>query len=386
MSTGDQILRAHATIASLRTNLPNDYEVDEAWVRQFNEALGKIESALNITLDEFKIAASVLYQSIGSSNAVTGDINYRQGLWVQTRDVDAQDRLCPRLLHPLTERSGPSDWLPAFLARVSRTMEALQELRLHIDALASAVEANPKFFASVRHYVAQFQQLVSRSKAPTLAEFEVLTSQIDEFWAKWRPSGGDGFYIPPRETADTDGTVNRVVALVRELDQLSPAEFLEKVTQIRDIKRSDVDNPHVVREPCVFIGHGRSRLWARVKTHLEDELGLATVTYESEPRTGDSIVLVLEKMLDQATFALLLLTAEDEGTAGGKRARQNVVHEAGLFQGRLGFKRAVLLMQEGIEEFSNVAGLQHIPFSGQNVEQTFYELRRVLKRERQIEQ
>src|SRR5687767_9654830 len=81
MSTGDQILRAHATIASLRTNLPNDYEVDEAWVRQFNEALGKIESALNITLDEFKIAASVLYQSIGSSNAVTGDINYRQGLW-----------------------------------------------------------------------------------------------------------------------------------------------------------------------------------------------------------------------------------------------------------------------------------------------------------------
>jgi hypothetical protein len=265
-------------------------------------------------------------------------------------------------------------------------MEALQELRLHIDALASAVEANPKFFASVRHYVAQFQQLVSRSKAPTLAEFEVLTSQIDEFWAKWRPSGGDGFYIPPRETADTDGTVNRVVALVRELAQLSPAEFLEKVTQIRDIKRSDVDNPHVVREPCVFIGHGRSRLWARVKTHLEDELGLATVTYESEPRTGDSIVLVLEKMLDQATFALLLLTAEDEGTAGGKRARQNVVHEAGLFQGRLGFKRAVLLMQEGIEEFSNVAGLQHIPFSGQNVEQTFYELRRVLKRERQIEQ
>ena len=122
-----------------------------------------------------------------------------------------------------------------------------------------------------------------------------------------------------------------------------------------------------------------------MKTYIEDELGLATVTYESEPRTGDSIVPILEKMLDQATFALLLLTAEDEVPAGGRRARQNVVHEAGLFQGRLGFRRAVLLVQEGIEGFSNVAGLQHVPFSGENVEQTFYEVQRVLKRERQLE-
>lgn len=141
----------------------------------------------------------------------------------------------------------------------------------------------------------------------------------------------------------------------------------------------------VVQEPCVFIGHGRSRLWARVKMYLEDELGLATVAFESESRAGDSIVPVLEKMLGQATFALLVLTAEDEGATGAKRARQNVVHEAGLFQGRLGFRRAVLLVQDGVEGFSNVAGLQHLPFAGENVEQTFYELRRVLQRERQIE-
>ncbi len=130
---------------------------------------------------------------------------------------------------------------------------------------------------------------------------------------------------------------------------------------------------------------GRSRLWARVKTYLEDELGLATATYESESRAGESIVPVLEKMLEQATFAMLLLTAEDEGVAGEMRARQNVVHEAGLFQGRLGFRRGVLLVQEGLDEFSNVAGLQQIRFSGENVEQTFYELHRVLKRERQLD-
>jgi predicted nucleotide-binding protein len=79
-----------------------------------------------------------------------------------------------------------------------------------------------------------------------------------------------------------------------------------------------------------------------------------------------------------------VLTAEDETSEGGKRARQNVVHEAGLFQGVVGFHRAILLIQRGLEEFSNVHGLQHIVFDGEKIDQTFFELQRVLKREQQI--
>lgn len=133
--------------------------------------------------------------------------------------------------------------------------------------------------------------------------------------------------------------------------------------------------------PCVFIGHGRSVLWARVQMFIETELGVRTVYYEAETRVGETIVPVLEKMLDQATFAVLILTAEDATADGTKRARQNVIHEAGLFQGRLGFRKAVLLLQEGTEEFTNVAGLQYIPFAGDRIEATFYELGRVLRRE-----
>jgi len=135
------------------------------------------------------------------------------------------------------------------------------------------------------------------------------------------------------------------------------------------------------RQPLIFLGHGRSRLWARVKLYLGDELKVATLFYESESRVGESIVPVLEGFLEQATFAVLILTGEDDTADGRHRARQNVIHEAGLFQGRLGFKKVVLLVQDNVEEFSNVAGLQHIPFSGQAIEQTFYELQRVLKRE-----
>jgi len=139
-----------------------------------------------------------------------------------------------------------------------------------------------------------------------------------------------------------------------------------------------VDRP---REPCVFIGHGRSKLWARLQVFLEKELNLSTVTYESESRVGESIVPVLDAMLRQATFAVLVLTGEDETAEGARRARQNVVHEAGLFQGVLGFRRAVMLLQKGAEDFSNVAGLQHIEFEKDNIETTFWEIQRVLRRE-----
>ena len=63
------------------------------------------------------------------------------------------------------------------------------------------------------------------------------------------------------------------------------------------------------------------------------------------------------------------------------RARMNVVHEAGLFQGRLGFKKAIILLEEGCEEFSNIEGLGHIPFPPGHISSAFEQVRRVLERE-----
>ncbi len=122
-------------------------------------------------------------------------------------------------------------------------------------------------------------------------------------------------------------------------------------------------------------------MWARVKTFLHDDYGIDSFSFESETHVGEAIVPILEGFLERASFAIVILTAEDETAECKIRARQNVIHEAGLFQGRLGFKKAVLLRQEGLDDFSNVDGLQYIGFSGDNIEQTFYELGRVLKRE-----
>jgi predicted nucleotide-binding protein len=261
-------------------------------------------------------------------------------------------------------------------------MNQFAQLRVHVLALSMAVKQNTKFFASITHYVERLRELMCEVP-PEISQTELalLAKKIEEFYRQWRPSGS-GFYIPPRETSDTDSIVRDINKLVDAFAKISEEEFRNLLPVTSSV--SQPEKAKVTKSPCVFIGHGRSKLWARVQIYLQNELGIATVTYESEPRTGESIVPVLEKMMGQATFAILVLTAEDDTADGTRRARQNVVHEAGLFQGRLGFKKAILLVQEGIEEFSNVAGLQHIPFSRDNIEQAFYELQRVLKREGQI--
>ena len=86
-------------------------------------------------------------------------------------------------------------------------------------------------------------------------------------------------------------------------------------------------------------------------------------------------------MLDAAAIAILVMTAEDEMADGNIEARMNVVHEAGLFQGRLSFTKAIVLLEEGCAEFSNIQGLGQIRFPKGNISATFEEVRRVMERE-----
>ena len=86
-------------------------------------------------------------------------------------------------------------------------------------------------------------------------------------------------------------------------------------------------------------------------------------------------------MLSSSAIAFLIMTGEDETADAEYRARQNVVHELGLFQGKLGFGRAIALVEDGIELFTNMAGIQQIRFSKGNIQETFGEVLATIKRE-----
>lgn len=131
----------------------------------------------------------------------------------------------------------------------------------------------------------------------------------------------------------------------------------------------------------VFIGHGGSESWRQLKDFLEDTLGLQVDEFNQKPVAGITNITRLSEMLDDAGIAFLIMTAEDEQKDGTKHARMNVIHEAGLFQGRLGFTRAIVILEEGCEEFSNIQGLGQIRFPSKKIKAAFQEIREVLERE-----
>ena len=133
--------------------------------------------------------------------------------------------------------------------------------------------------------------------------------------------------------------------------------------------------------PIIFVGHGRNPAWRDLKDHLHEKHGVEVEAYEIGARAGHAIRDILQDMLRKSSFAVLVMTGEDETADGALRARQNVVHEAGLFQGRLGFSRAIVLLEEGTEAFSNIQGIEQIRFSRGNIKETFGEVLATLKRE-----
>lgn len=131
----------------------------------------------------------------------------------------------------------------------------------------------------------------------------------------------------------------------------------------------------------IFIGHGHDRQWRDMKDHLHEKHGLHVEAYEIGARAGLTIKEVLDTMLTGSSVALLVLTGEDLDATGKPHARENVVHELGLFQGRLGWRKAIALLEEGTVEFSNIQGLNQIRFSKGNIQETFGEVLATIKRE-----
>ena len=143
----------------------------------------------------------------------------------------------------------------------------------------------------------------------------------------------------------------------------------------KDLKINNIDKNKI------FIGHGRSKIWIELKDFLVERLKLDWVEFNRESPAGLSTKERLEEMLNQSIFAFLIFTGEDIQSDNSYRPRENVVHEAGLFQGRLGFEKAIILLEEGCDQFSNIQGIGQIRFPNYGILSKSEEIRLVLERE-----
>ncbi|MBN3253674.1 nucleotide-binding protein [Pectobacterium brasiliense] len=156
-------------------------------------------------------------------------------------------------------------------------------------------------------------------------------------------------------------------------------EILKISSHISNIESRQIQKIRVGTN--IFIGHGRSHLWRELKDFVKDKLRLPYDEFNRVPVAGTTNIARLAQMLDQSCFAFLIMTAEDEMNNGSIQARMNVIHEVGLFQGRLGFERAIVLLEEGCEEFTNINGLGQIRFPKGNISAIFEQVREVIERE-----
>lgn len=134
----------------------------------------------------------------------------------------------------------------------------------------------------------------------------------------------------------------------------------------------------------IFIGHGGSTEWLKLSNFLSQKLGLQCDEFNIVPTAGLQNAERIEAMLKNAHMAFLVMTAEDQHQNGTMHARGNVIHEIGLFQAKLGSRRAIVMLEAGCSIFSNLQGLTTIKFPQDNIMAGSEEVRGVLTREHML--
>jgi predicted nucleotide-binding protein len=120
----------------------------------------------------------------------------------------------------------------------------------------------------------------------------------------------------------------------------------------------------------IFIVHGHDGdTKLQVAEFVERITGERPVILHEQADSGRTIIEKFEEHADEAGFAIILLTADDEGKAKGAahlnpRARQNVVLEFGYFMAKLGRGRVVALHETGVELPSDVSGVLYKSLTG----------------------
>ena len=112
----------------------------------------------------------------------------------------------------------------------------------------------------------------------------------------------------------------------------------------------------------VFIVHGHNKALRTEVKNVLLEIGLKPVVLSEQANGGKTIIEKFEEYSGKVNFAIILMTADDEGKALNEkehhlRARQNVILEMGFFIASLKRSNVFLLLEDNIELPSDINGV-----------------------------
>lgn len=284
-----------------------------------------------------------------------------------------------------------------------------------LGGLSSPTARDARFDAAVEQFIvdchktldaiADYQQRVRHNSGVHRAEIRkivlahiVQTEQADQ-WASdvaWKVGLSNHQIADALEHLEMEGAIQRggrhnygsgefawlirVTSLGRDLAERSVTPESIAVTEKGASEPREIEG-----DGFIFVGHGNAADWLVLEKFLKDRLHLTVRDFRTVSPAGIATKERLQQLLGGAMFAFLVMTAEDATIDGEQRARENVVHEAGLFQGRLGFERAIVLLEDGCSEFSNIHGIGQIRFAKGKLHMCFEDVRQVLEREKIIQ-
>jgi predicted nucleotide-binding protein len=274
------------------------------------------------------------------------------------------------VIRHIRETAGNPDLAP--IERESdEARKLLESAKGEIESILAVFQTHrtDELVAELREQAAKARALTQQQAMQAYVPSQIMTRDAQAL--------GEGFVLAPHQAIQSK--IVGIKAPFVACDEL--AQIAERAAaHIARLGRAISANTPAT-DGRVFIGHGRSRVWLELKDFLRDRLGLKHEEFNRVPTAGLSTTARLEEMLDGAIFAFVIMTAEDEKADGTQVARENVVHEAGLFQGHLGNRRAIVMLEEGCAEFSNIYGLVEIRFPKDNIKAVFEQVRQVLERE-----
>jgi predicted nucleotide-binding protein len=152
---------------------------------------------------------------------------------------------------------------------------------------------------------------------------------------------------------------------------------IEQIFELR--ASSELAVPMETNPVKVFISHGRANDWNEVQNFIEKDLDISTLELAQEANRGRTILQKLDDEASRCSFAVIVMTGDDQDSEGKPKARENVMHEIGYFQGKFGLSAVCLLHEEGTSIPSNIHGLVYVPFPKGYISATFATLMREIQ-------